>query len=195
MKVNSLELTGTLGGPNLLNNTTPREALSLTEDEVSRIDLRHWSKTSLDSTNVGRVVAAKKDGKYCVGLQYNFDMNNRLAWYAEGGYWYNTLGKNPDNISSEDKVKNKITSKKIYQYLGEKTTDTFKSGKYTLSGEICYVDGEEELSDKERRKITFRFGFTSGDYIDKDIIVTPNQWTSINETFEISKDKNVNYCL
>lgn len=195
MKVSSLELTGTLGGPNLLNNTTPQEALSLTEDEVSRIDLRHWSKTSLDSTNVGRVVAAKKDGKYCVGLQYNFDMNNRLAWYAEGGYWYNTLGKNPDNISSEDKAKNKITSKKIYQYLGEKTTDTFKSGKYTLSGEICYVGGEEELSDKERRKITFRFGFTSGDYIDKDIIVTPNQWTSINETFEISKDKNVNYCL
>lgn len=115
MKVNSLELTGTIGGPNLINNTAPRE--KATTEGLKYWWTPDWSLvTSTNCTLDGQKVK-------CIVLRKNDDK----ILSAEGKKYLKLVQKlNPDHYHSNQ-----------LEY-----TDIFRPGKYTFS---CKVFIQDEL--------------------------------------------------
>ena len=177
MKVNSLELTGTIGGPNLINNTAPREMIS-----ISGLD--HWLTPAQDDETINPVGTVstsfyEEHKKYCVVLYRN------------------------NNFGDKDED----PAKKILQYLGDDPARalSFRSGKYILSGQI-YSDiaktivfrlglssneGDENHPTYVDQRINIVWGWN--DISLNFTIPNDNIIPYYFQAYDLSKDKNLVY--
>ena len=167
--VNSLAITGVVGGSNLLNNTAPKEALHLPPGTQpgDHIALERWHsipKADDEGTNGQNQRCITKISR----------SNNGKSWIIM------------DNHLNEDGTEDQNqTLRTLYQYIdpsdNKDSVSNFSQGKYTLSGTI--YSGAS-------RKVIFHLGSWSLDkgMVSSTEILVNGGYKSFHHTFDITSN-------